>query len=105
MTLSRTYRWLALILTVASLAIACAAPKRTPPPSDDATIQIRVRTALQNAPNVHGNEIQVETTGAVVVLKGSVHGQAEEDAAIAVVRQVPGVREVRSELKKDRSGS
>jgi hyperosmotically inducible protein len=104
MTFSRTSGFALVLTSILVSACASAAPRRTAPPSDDATVQTAVRTALLNAPNVHASEIQVEAQGGVVILRGDVHGQAEEDAAIAVARSVPGVREVRSELKRGRSG-
>ncbi len=67
--------------------------------TDDNTIAIRVRTSLQNAPGVHPQEIQVEVTGGVVLLKGDVHGDAEVSAAVGAAKAVAGVRDVKSELK------
>lgn len=38
-------------------------------------------------------------TGGVAVLSGTVHSQAEVDAAIAAARRVDGVRDVQSHLR------
>lgn len=100
MTIARAGYLAALALT----AVCCggmAAPKVTPA-SDDQSIAVRVRTALQNDPAVHANEISVSVAGAVVVLTGRVHGQQEANAAIADAHRISGVKDVRSELQPDR---
>ena len=97
-------RKLSAIVCVLLLAAACGGSKnvaRTEGRTETRpqTIDIRVRKALLSARNVHASEIQVEVSGQVVTLKGEVHGQPEIDAAIAAARSVPGVQEVKSELR------
>jgi osmotically-inducible protein OsmY len=95
----------ALVIAIACLGLsACGAPKNvrqieSAAASNPASLQTRVENALRNAPNVHAAEIQVEVTGQVVTLRGDVHGQQEIDGAIAAARSVPGVQDVKSELK------
>lgn len=96
-------RYFALPLAVLLVAnVGCGAGQlkmpSTPAP-DDNTIAVRVRTALNNAPDVHPAEVQVEVTNGVVMLKGDVHGDKEMSAAVAAARSVGGVRDVKSELK------
>lgn len=91
-----------LVLAAVIVTTACGGGRlRMPstPAPDDNTLAVRVRTALANAPGVHPDEIQVEVAGAVVVLKGEVHGEREITAAVDAARSVGGVRDVRSELK------
>jgi osmotically-inducible protein OsmY len=94
-----------ILATFVALTVAAAcAPKNvarqeSATASRPETIETRARAALLNAPNVHASEIQIEVTGQVVTLRGEVHGQQEIDAAVAAVRAVPGVQEVKSELR------
>lgn len=66
---------------------------------DDATITTRVKTALLNDKDVGGLRIDVDTTLGVVSLSGVVRSQAEADKAVAVARQISGVKDVRSTLQ------
>ena len=85
------------------LVVACGGmTPRIAPATDDATITVRVRTALQNNPVVHGSEISVVAQDGVVILSGQVHGQPEAAAAIAAARRIEGVRDVQSELQTNR---
>ena len=58
----KTYIYLALAVFVVANAACGSAGMRAPvaATTDDNTIAVRVRTALQNAPAVHPQEIQVE---------------------------------------------
>jgi hyperosmotically inducible protein len=83
---------------------ACAAAARpgaaaTAAPPTDQTLKLRVETSLMNASGVHGREVTTEVTQGVATLSGSLHSQAEIDAAIAAARKVEGLRDVRSNLK------
>ncbi len=81
--------------------IACAASRATPRAAapDDQTLKTRVETSLMNAAGVHANEVTTEVTEAVATLTGTVHSQAEADAAVAAARRVDGVKDVRSNLR------
>jgi hyperosmotically inducible protein len=70
---------------------------------DDATITARVKTALLNDPQVGGLKIDVDTTLGVVTMSGVVKNRAEEQRAVQLARQVPGVRDVKSTLQVDSS--
>ena len=83
--------------------IACAASRSAPQtaaaPPDDQTLQLRVHTSLMNAAGVHGNEVTADVSQAVATLSGTVHSQAEADAAVAAARKVDGLKDVRSNLR------
>jgi hyperosmotically inducible protein len=66
---------------------------------DDATLTTRVKTALLNEPGVNATAITVQTAGGVVTLSGQVKSNDEEQKAIATARHIPGVRDVKSDLK------
>lgn len=93
-------RLLTIVLTVAGLA-ACAASRATPTVAgpDDQTLRTRVQTSLMNASGVHPNEVAADVAGGVATLTGTVHSQAEVDAAVAAARRVDGVRDVQSQLR------
>jgi len=83
--------------------VACGGmTPRIAPSTDDASITVRVRTALLNDPVVHASEIDVMAQNGIVFLRGQVHGQAEANAAIAVARRIEGVKDVQSELQTNR---
>jgi hyperosmotically inducible periplasmic protein len=90
---------LAVLLVAAT--VACAASRSTPQTAapDDQTLKLRVQTSLNNATGVHGSEVTAEVSQAVVTLSGTVHSQAEADAAVAAARRVEGLKDVRSNLR------
>jgi hyperosmotically inducible protein len=93
-------RTLLLASLVAVFCVACAGKSMSISNAvDDATITARVKTALLNDPNVGALKIDVSTTAGVVAISGSVRSRTEEQRAIAVARQVPGVKDVRSDLR------
>ena len=93
------------VLLSALLAIALMAPfaagcgKSVGETIDDATITTRVKTALLNDKDVGGLRIDVDTTLAVVTLSGTVRTPAEADRAVAIARQINGVKDVKSTLQ------
>ena len=93
-------RTLLAALMVAGM-VACAASRSTPHAAapDDQTLKLRVQTSLMNATGVHGSEVTAEVNQAVVTLSGTVHSQAEVDAAVAAARRVDGLKDVRSNLR------
>ena len=86
----------ALMLAMAGCAAASRSPGMAAP--DDPTLKTRIETALRNAPGVHPNEVTTEVVDGVAILSGSVHNQAEIDAAVAAARRVEGLKDVRSSL-------
>jgi hyperosmotically inducible periplasmic protein len=66
---------------------------------DDATITARVKTVLLNDPQIGATKIDVETTGGIVTVSGTVKSQAEAARAVELTKQVTGVREVKSTLQ------
>ncbi len=100
-TRARLAAWiLAMVLAGCGLT-ACAASRATPRAAapDDQTLQTRVRTSLMNATGVHPDEVTASVAGGVATLSGTVHSQAEADAAVAAARRVDGVRDVQSQLR------
>lgn len=89
---------LACILILPLLA-ACGSSGAISRTVDDGTISTRVKTALLNDPQVAALRINVQTSGGVVTLTGTVKSQAEEQRAIAVARSIDGVKDVKSQLK------
>ena len=65
---------------------------------DDATITVKVLSALFQAPDVKVLDVKVETDKAVVQLSGFVASQAQIDKAVEVAKGVPGVREVQNKM-------
>ena len=65
---------------------------------DDTAITAKIKTKLLGDPTISGFAISVETFRGRVILSGFVSSQAQVDRAIALAREVPGVREVQSAL-------
>lgn len=66
---------------------------------DDATITTRVKTSLLNDPAVAGLKIDVDTFKGVVTLSGAVKSRQEEQTAVRLARNTPGVKDVKSTLQ------
>jgi hyperosmotically inducible periplasmic protein len=66
---------------------------------DDATLTARVKTALLNDPQVGGLKIDVDTSLGVVTLSGIVKSPTEEQRAVQLAKQTPGVKDVKSTLQ------
>jgi len=94
----------AIVIALVAGLSACAsvAPGGAFGAPDDATLAVRVRTALLNDPVVHANEIQVDVRQGVVELAGTVHGDQEANAAVNTARRVTGVKDVTSTLQTNR---
>jgi hyperosmotically inducible protein len=91
-------------LLIPLLATAgCSTTHRVSPAAskayDDATISTRVKTALLNDPDLGALRIEVRTEQGVVTLIGAARNEAESQRAVQLARGVPGVKDVRSELK------
>jgi hyperosmotically inducible periplasmic protein len=90
------------LTSVLAASVACGPPPRRTSVSgslDDATITVRVKTALLNDPAVGALKIDVATSEGVVTLSGTVKSSNEEQAALTLARKVEGVRDVKSTLK------
>ncbi len=100
--MSRTRVALIATLIVAfPLLQACAATatrESTGEYLDDTAITAKVKTTLLGDPTVSGFAISVETFRGRVILSGFVSSQAQIDRALALAREVSGVREVQSVL-------
>lgn len=65
---------------------------------DDASVTAKLKSALLQAPEVKGTDVNVDTVNGKVTLKGAVENQAQADRAVQIARAVEGVREVDSQL-------
>jgi len=71
----------------------------------DAQTAAQVKTALINDPDLGAKTITVDVNQGVVRLSGMVASQAEADRATALVRAVPGVRDVQTNLQIGGTGT
>jgi osmotically-inducible protein OsmY len=94
--------FLVAVLTVTGFVLQACAPTATRESTgeylDDAAITTKIKTKLLGDPVVSGFAVSVETFRSRVVLSGFVNSQTQVDRAIALAREVPGVREVQSAL-------
>lgn len=65
---------------------------------DDATITSKVKAALLQADEVKGTDINVDTMGGTVTLKGAVESQPQIDRAVTIAKGIEGVRDVKNTL-------
>ena len=97
--------WLSLLLSVAALAngdLRASQRAQSVPStarSADAVVKARVQAALASASDVPGREMSVEVSGGVVSLTGKVATPSEQQSTGAIVRAVPGVKDVRFSLR------
>jgi osmotically-inducible protein OsmY len=75
------------------------AQNATHAPNDDASINQRVETAVNNVQGVHENDVHASTQDAVVTLKGSVDNRLVATYVIQAARQVEGVKQVDYNIK------
>jgi hyperosmotically inducible protein len=66
---------------------------------DDAAVTTKVKAEILREPSLKAAEINVETFKGVVQLSGFVATPAEVGTAADVARKVPGVKEVRNDVK------
>ena len=66
---------------------------------DDTAITGKVKTAIFNEPTLKSAEINVETFKGIVQLSGFVSSPANEATAIAVARNVGGVKSVKNDMR------
>ncbi len=83
------------------LAIGCArlTGKTAGENIDDATITTEVNTAIVQEPDASYWKIDVNTTGGRVTLNGYVDSKSAEDRLIARIKQIRGVKSVKSLLR------
>jgi hyperosmotically inducible protein len=86
-----------LLFTAGALAQRPARPG--PLPATDATLAWRAAEALRADPVLHLQPIRTEAAGDLVILRGAAESPAVRGAAVRAVRAVPGVREVRDEIR------
>jgi len=63
-------------------------------PGSDTWITTKVKADLLATENVSGLDIKVETVDGVVTLSGAVASKTQKDKAIAVAKQIKGVKSV-----------
>jgi len=107
---------LARLLAAASITGAAAAmaadptPATAPAPAQaeqvaqaqtagDATLASQVQAALQQDKDLQALPLTVSSTGGVVVVKGAAPNANLAQKAIQLAQAVPGVKEVRNEIK------
>lgn len=98
----KRYSYTTVILLVATLLaplLLSACGKSVGETIDDATVTTRVKTSLLNDPVVGALRIDVDTFKGVVTLSGSAKTKEEEAKAIALARQIDGVKDVKSTLQ------
>lgn len=67
-------------------------------PADDAAIQRRAERELAIHRSLDGCSFRVESQQGIVRIAGRVHSELQKDVALQLLRNVDGVREVRSSL-------
>ena len=68
---------------------------------DDSTITAQVNVAIVKDPDAHYLKIDVATTQGDVVLTGFVNSRETEERLVAKIRQIKGVKSVKSFLKME----
>ena len=94
-----------LMVAVAAAAVVsgCAGREVTTGPNED-TLEARVEAALASAADVNGAGITVDASDGVVTLTGQVASGTQQQSVGAIVRAVPGVRDVRFLLRIEGPG-
>jgi hyperosmotically inducible protein len=89
----------ALWLVAALLAAGCAGPRQVErEPALDARLATQVKIALVEEGSVDAAAIFVDAKGGVIRLGGFADSAESRERAMAVARQVPGVKSVQSEI-------
>ena len=88
------------VLMVGALGCASTAKQEgTGEYADDTVITGKVKAAIFNEPTLKSAEINVETFKGVVQLSGFVSTAAAENTAVAVARNVGGVKSVKNDMR------
>ena len=85
-----------------TMALGCASTSKQEGSGeyvDDTVITGKVKAAIFNEPTLKSAEINVETFKGVVQLSGFVSSQANENTAVAVARNVGGVKSVKNDMR------
>ena len=72
-------------------------------PPDDAKIQRTAERQLSIHRSLDGCKFRVDSTAGVITVAGSVDHELQKDVAIALLRQIDGVRSVHSDLSMNSS--
>jgi osmotically-inducible protein OsmY len=100
-TITRKLAMIAGALFIAT-ALGCASTAQkegTGEYMDDTVITGKVKSAIFEEPTLKSAEINVETFKGVVQLSGFVSSQGMEDKAVAVARNVGGVKSVKNDMR------
>ncbi len=102
MKMSRRHFALAMLGICVGALSACAPSQErrgTGEYVDDKVINTRVKSALIADKAVDGTDITVDTFRGVVQLSGFVASRQMQDRAVAIARGVPGVKEVKDDMR------
>lgn len=98
-----TRKWFAIAgALLMATAVGCASTgnrEGTGEYVDDTVITTKVKTAIFNEPTLKSAEINVETFKGVVQLSGFVTSPEAESTAVAVARNVGGVKSVKNDMR------
>jgi hyperosmotically inducible protein len=90
------------VVVVTILCVAALAPAQTARGAtaamNDAWITTQIHAKFFLDPDIKGRNINVDTTGGVVTLRGEVHSGAEHDQALAKAKATDGVTRVVDQL-------
>jgi osmotically-inducible protein OsmY len=89
----------ALIMVAALGCASTAKQEGTGEYVDDSVITGKVKTAIFNEPSLKSAEINVETFKGVVQLSGFVGSPGAQTTAVAVARNVGGVKSVKNDMR------
>jgi len=96
-------RMMTMIFTASLLIIAGCASTATREGTgeyvDDSVITTKVKAEIFNEPTLKSMEINVETFKGTVQLSGFVTSNANIDKAVAITRNVKGVRSVKNDMR------
>jgi hypothetical protein len=103
-TTMKTIKTLSTFLAalVAVTALGCASTPKSEGTGeyvDDSVVTAKVKTAIFEQPNLKSAEINVETFKGVVQLSGFVSSQSNAEAAVAVAKNVGGVKSVKNDMR------
>ncbi|KCV50733.1 BON domain-containing protein [Bordetella bronchiseptica] len=80
---------------LALLLAACSGPAS----GNDAALAAQIRQALVETPGLRSETVQVQSRDGAVRLSGTADTDEAAAQALAAARSVPGVRDVRNELR------